>query len=181
MLIDDKLPETIASWTTSLEVAKAFKGGVAWGDQDRSIMLAMKPPAGSVVANLERLYDEPEFQKAVALYGQEIEYFYNGAGKYGNTQKEVVLELGSLSSASICSYGGYSSPVDGLRAGSGKCTEATRTSRNLLRSKESRPALVAERIGHKKCYRPDNTKVLGACYEPIGCCPEVSSLFSVPA
>lgn len=114
VLINDKLPETIASWTTSIEVAKAFKGGVVWGDQDRSIILAMKPYAGTVVANLERLYNEPEFQKAVASYGHEIDYFYNGAGKYGNTQKEVVLELGSLSSASVYSYGGYSSPVVGL-------------------------------------------------------------------
>ena len=114
VLIDNKLPETIASWTTSVEIAKAFKGGVVWGEQDRSIILAVKPPAGTVIANLKRLYDEPEFQKAVAYYGREIDYFYNGAGKYGNTQKEVVLELGSLSLASIYSYGGYSSAVDGL-------------------------------------------------------------------
>lgn len=114
VLIDDKLPETISSWTTDLEVSKNFKGGVVWGDEDRSIILAIQPPSGSVVANIKRLYDDPDFQKAVALHGPKVDYFYNGAGKYGNTQKEIVLELASLSSSSIYSYGGYSSPVDGL-------------------------------------------------------------------
>ncbi|WP_406240132.1 hypothetical protein ACF3NX_14500 (plasmid) [Acetobacter orientalis] len=117
VLIEDKLPEVISSWTTDLEIAKTFKGGVVWGEEDRSIILAIKPPTGSVVANLERLYNEPEFQEAVALYGPKIPHFYNGAGKYGNDQREVLLDLDSLSSTSIYSYGGYSSPVDSLIAG----------------------------------------------------------------
>ncbi|MGG6893676.1 hypothetical protein [Rhizobium sp. BR 315] len=114
VLIDDKLPETIASWTTSLDVAKNFKGGVVWGDEDRSIILAIKPPSGSVVANLDRLYGTPEFQRAVATHGPKVDFFHNGAGKYGNTQKEIVLELGSLRSTSIYSYGGYSSAANNL-------------------------------------------------------------------
>ncbi|AMB47686.1 hypothetical protein [Methylobacterium sp. AMS5] len=114
VLIQNSLPETIASWTTSLDVAKGFKGGVVYGNDDRSIILSITPPNGAVVANLDRLYQEREFQQALEKYGSQIDYFQNGAGKYGNTQKEVVLELGSLSSTHIYSYGGYSSTLDDL-------------------------------------------------------------------
>lgn len=114
VLIQNNLPERIASWTTSLDVAESLKGGVVYGDDDRSIILSIIPPNESVVANLERLYDDPGFQQALSIYGPQVDYFYNGAGKYSGSQKEVVLELDSLSSAHVYSYGGYSGSLESL-------------------------------------------------------------------
>ena len=82
VVIQGSLPETIASWTTCLDVAKSFKGGVAFGSDDRSIILSIVPPSGTVAANLERLYAEREFQQALDTYSSQVEYFHNGAGKY---------------------------------------------------------------------------------------------------
>lgn len=114
LVIQDALSETIASWTTSLDVAKSFKGGVAYGPDDRSVIFGIVPPGGTVVANLEKLYAEPEFQQALDAYGSQVDHFHNGAGKYRDTQKEVVLELGSLSLRHVHSYGGYSGTLDDL-------------------------------------------------------------------
>jgi hypothetical protein len=113
VLIDDKLPETIAGLGLDLNIVKTFKGGVSY--DDRSIILWIVPPASGVVANLDRLFSDPDFQNALALHGPNVSYFHNGAGKYLNSQREVVLELGSLGQANILSYGGYGGTLDQLK------------------------------------------------------------------
>ena len=114
LLADECLPETIAAWTTDLAVAKHFKGGVPPHDL-QGVIFALVPPAGSVVANLAALYADTDFLTAVEEFKSDILGFADGIDKYGSSQHEVVLELGSLTTAEICSYGGYSSSRDRLR------------------------------------------------------------------
>ena len=70
----------------------------------------------TVIANLDRLYRDIGFRKALETYGPKVEYFHNGAGKYGASQKEVVLELGTLSSTHVFSYGGFSGSLEDLES-----------------------------------------------------------------
>lgn len=114
LLADERLPETIAAWTTDLAVAKHFKSGVPPHDL-QGVIFALVPPAGAVVANLAALYADADFLAAVETFKPEIRGFEEGIGKYGGSQHEVVLELGSLTTAEVCSYGGYSSSRDRLR------------------------------------------------------------------
>jgi hypothetical protein len=114
LLADNKLSETIASWTTDISVAKAFKGGVPPQDLI-GVIFSIKPPAASVILNLSAVYDSKEFGSAVDKFRNEIDRFHDGIGKYENSQLEVVLELESLTKAQVLSYGGYSSSRDRLR------------------------------------------------------------------
>jgi hypothetical protein len=113
VLIANKLDETVAAWTTSETIAQKFKGGVPpLGFQ--GIILRIMPPPGSVVANLKMLYADPDFVDAMQANRSKIDYYENGAGKYGGTQDEVVLELGHITETQIYSYGGYAGPFEQL-------------------------------------------------------------------
>ncbi|MEC9468890.1 MAG: hypothetical protein VYA18_04145 [Pseudomonadota bacterium] len=113
VLIANKLDETVAAWTTNETIAQKFKGGVPpLGLQ--GIILRIMPPPGSVVANLKALYSDQDFVDAMQANRSKIDYYENGAGKYGGTQDEVVLELGHITEAQIYSYGGYAGPFEQL-------------------------------------------------------------------
>lgn len=108
LLADNSLPETVAAWTTDITVAKDFKGGVPPAGY-QGVIFSIRPSQESIIVNLEAVYERSDFQEACEKYKGQIDCYHDGIGKYGNTQKEVVLELGSLSKAEILSYGGYSS------------------------------------------------------------------------
>lgn len=111
VLIASKLDETVAAWTTSATIAQQFKGGIhPLGLQ--GIILRITPPPGSLIANLKALYADPAFVKAMEANKSRIDFYENGAGKYGATQDEVVLELGHLNETQIYSYGGYAGPLE---------------------------------------------------------------------
>jgi hypothetical protein len=108
LLADNMLPETISAWTSDISVAKDFKNGVPpVGFQ--GVIFKITPPPGSVVLNIVEVYREPAFRTAVEAHKREITGFGDGIGRYDDTQKEVVLELDSLTTAAIYSYGGYAS------------------------------------------------------------------------
>lgn len=113
LLMANKLDETVAAWTTNESVAQKFKGGVPPSGL-QGIILRIVPPPGSVVANLKMLYEEPGFAAAMQANRSKIAYYENGAGKYGGTQDEVVLELDHLTGTQIYSYGGYAGPFEQL-------------------------------------------------------------------
>ena len=113
VLADIELPETIAAWTVDFTVAKAFKGGVPpVGHQ--GVIFRLAPPPSSVVLNLDEVYQDAGFLRAIEEHRSAIAGFGDGIGRYGNTQKEVVLELASLSQTEIYSYGGFSSDRETL-------------------------------------------------------------------
>ncbi len=107
LLADNNLPETIASWTTDIDVAKTLKGGVPPADL-RGVIFKLTPPEKSVIVNLSVLYANPAFQVAVETHKASIDGYHNGVGRWGGSQREVVLDLGNLDQASIYSYGGFS-------------------------------------------------------------------------
>jgi hypothetical protein len=107
LLADNRLPETIAAWTTDLQVAKALKGGVPPPGM-QGVIFRLVPPLGSVVLNLAQLYVDPDFLDAVETHRRDIVGFHDGIGRWRGSQSEVVLELGSLQPAEVYSYGGFS-------------------------------------------------------------------------
>ena len=107
LLADRQLPETIAAWTMDLDVAKNFKGGVPPSGL-RGVIFSLVPPAGSVVVNLVTLYADPAFRAAIETHKSGLTGFADGIGRWDVSQREVVLELGSLEPATVYSYGGFS-------------------------------------------------------------------------
>lgn len=115
LLADNRLPETIAAWTTDLGVAKTLKGGVPpQGQGLQGVIFKLHPPAASVVVNLSALYADADFHDACKRHRGQIPYYGGGIGRYGDSQKEVVLEIASLDQASIYAYGGYSGSREDL-------------------------------------------------------------------
>lgn len=113
LIAERKLPETRSAWTLSPAVAKIFKGGVppeGW----QGVIVALKPPAGSVVLNLDAIYRSKEFLATLDRDKGLITGYADGAGRYGGTQSEVILEIESLDSSDIYALGGYSADRDTL-------------------------------------------------------------------
>lgn len=75
------------------------------------VILAIKPPSNSIILNLEELYESKDFQNALIANKDKIKHYEHGCGKYYNSQKEVILEIESVSSDEIYSLGGYSSII----------------------------------------------------------------------
>jgi hypothetical protein len=113
LLAENKLPETIAAWTSSLDVARDIKGGIPPAPL-KGVIFRFAPQHEQVIVNLEALYAEPTFREAIKAHKIGIKRYWNGIGKYQNQQREVVLELGSLDTATVHIYGGYSGTLDQL-------------------------------------------------------------------
>ena len=115
LLADEALPETIAAWTTSINLAKQFKGGVPPAGL-QGVIFALVPSEEQVVLNLIEVYADTEFQKACKALGPMISGFSLGIGKYGSSQSEVVLNVEKLATDTVTSYGGFSSTIEDLAA-----------------------------------------------------------------
>lgn len=112
---EGKLSEKISSWTLDMEVAKHFKGGVPpQGQGYQGVIFCLKPAAESVIINLRSLYNDQVFLRALDRHKAEIPSFYTGAGRYRNSQSEVVLELDAIGQADIFSMGGHSDQFEKL-------------------------------------------------------------------
>lgn len=111
-----RLPEAISAWTVDEGVAKGIKGGVPeeWRDGKRwfGVILQRRPQPQEVVANLERLYVDLDFQRVLAE--TDATKYTEGIRRYGNSQREVVLEVPQVSLKNIWSWGGYGSPIEEL-------------------------------------------------------------------
>ncbi len=108
LLADERLPETIAAWTTDINIAKQFKGGVP-PEGLQGVIFELTPSNASVVVNLDAVYSDPSFPEACERYRHQITGFESGIGKYGASQNEVVLEIASLTPERVLHYGGFSS------------------------------------------------------------------------
>jgi hypothetical protein len=108
-----RLPETVSAWTKDTSVAKEFKGGVPdieW----QGVIFAIPPKTGSVILDLDALYRDPKFQKAIEDQKHKITGYDKGAGRYLGIQREVVLEIESVNLDDVYALGGYSSDIDTL-------------------------------------------------------------------
>jgi len=114
---DEHLPEKISSWTLDIEVAKSFKGGVPPDGQGfQGTILFLLPQASCVIVNLRELYKDAVFCDALEQNKSRINGYYEGAGRYENSQSEVVLEIDKVAPGDVYSLGGHSSPLDALVA-----------------------------------------------------------------
>lgn len=112
---EDSLGEKISSWSLDIEVVKSFKGGVPpEGQGYQGVILCVLPKPANVIVNLHQLYDDSDFTEALERHKADILGYYDGAGRYGNTQSEVVLEVSSVTQEEIYSMGGHSSEFDKL-------------------------------------------------------------------
>lgn len=112
---EDRLSEKISSWSLDIEVVKGFKGGVhPEGQGYQGIILCVLPKAANVIGNLQELYRDRAFTEALEQHKTDIAGYHDGAGRYGNTQSEVVLEVSSVTQDEIYSMGGHSSEFDKL-------------------------------------------------------------------
>lgn len=115
---ENSLSEKVSSWTFDIEVAKAFKSGVPPDGQGyQGVIFCINPPPSSrVIVNLRELYKNPEFCTAMDENKSTIVRFSEGAGRYWDSQSEVVLEIDAVSQEDIYSLGGHSSPFEQLVA-----------------------------------------------------------------
>lgn len=103
-----KLPETISSWTPSLVVAKAVKGGVpAKGGDYIGVIFKREQGLGRIVVNLEKLFACSEFLEFVETVQDQIEGFAKGMGRFWGSQNEVVIEVSVLPLDSLLTWGGF--------------------------------------------------------------------------
>jgi len=109
-----KLPMWYSSWTTDLEVAKAFKGGVTPNGQ--GVIIQVNPPVGSVILNLAELYKDAAFHSALELCKSRISRFGDGIGRYKHFQAEVILDLDTGTPASIYCIGGFTNAKELARS-----------------------------------------------------------------
>ena len=75
----------------------------------QGVIFKITPPKESVILNLTALYADPAFHAAVDTHKAVIDGYHDGIGRWQESQREVVLELGNLDQASVYSYGGFSS------------------------------------------------------------------------
>lgn len=81
LLADNRLPETIAAWTTDLDAAKNFKGGVPPPGL-QGVIFSLVPPPGTVLLNFAALFADAKFLAAVKAHQAEIAGFHDGIGRW---------------------------------------------------------------------------------------------------
>ncbi|CAM0802256.1 hypothetical protein [Acinetobacter baumannii] len=108
-LREKKLPEKISSWTTDYKFAEKFKGGVPSELGDfKATIFKTTPLNNQVIVSLSELYKCSDFCNAMKLNKNKIDRYHDGAGKYWDTQSEVIMATEYLDHSNIYSMGGYS-------------------------------------------------------------------------
>ncbi len=108
-----ELEESISAWTFSSNVAKSFKGGPT-REERIAVIFKIKPPTECIIINLDLLYKNSDFLKAIESNKHKIKNFNKGIGKYKNSQNEIILKIGNISINSIYAFGGFSSSLTDL-------------------------------------------------------------------
>lgn len=112
LIAENLLAEKVSSWTTDINIAKSFKNGVPLQDGEyKGVILAIKPTLNCTIVNLEELYRSEDFQYSLKINKNRIKNFNLGCEKYSSSQKEIVMEITSVTSQEIYSLGGYSSLI----------------------------------------------------------------------
>ena len=109
-----QLNETISSWTTSLDIAKKFKGGVPPVGYQGVIFRISPSDESEVVVNLDELFRSNEFRDFIEANKHDVNGFDQGMGRYDNSQSEVVIKTEYLKLSALFAWGGYSSPESQL-------------------------------------------------------------------
>jgi hypothetical protein len=109
------IPEAISSWTLQFDVAQHVKGGIApKGELVINAIFRVRPSPVQVVLNLHEIYRDPEFHAACERKRSGIVGFGDGIGRYGDSQREVILELPFVELADVEALGEHSSDREGF-------------------------------------------------------------------
>jgi len=112
-LREKKLPEKISSWTINYKVAEDFKGGVpSEFGEFRATIFKTRSLNNQVIVNLSELYKCSDFCNVMELNKDNINGYWCGAGKYWDTQFEVVMATEYLDHSNIYSLGGHSGSAE---------------------------------------------------------------------
>lgn len=161
------LSEKVSSWTFDIEVAKGFKSGVPPDGQGyQGVIFCINPPPSSrVIVNLRELYKNPEFCAAMSRNKSAIVGFSEGAGRYWDSQSEVVLEIDAVSQEDIYSLGGHSSPFEQLVAIAAELTYGREPTLQEVEDLQLRAEHLREQAG-PKWLTPEATKRVLARTKP---------------
>ena len=87
-----------------------------------------------MILNLETLSVDIEYRRVLSAAGPTR--YTEGIGRYGNSQREVVLDVSHFSIQEIWSWGGYSSPIEQIAEliNGGRVTSARSQTRRLTGS-----------------------------------------------
>ena len=114
-----RLPETISAWTLSPEMAKSHNDGVPpLGEEQGSIIcLEPVPEPGSVILNLDALFNDANFRAAEAEFRDRIKQYDRGMARYGNNQREVIIECAEVRLDLVWAWSAHSSSKEDMLAG----------------------------------------------------------------
>ena len=159
LIVEDNLTEKVSSWTFDIEVAKAFKNGVPPDGQGYQgvIFCIIPPPSNRVIVNLRELYKSAAFCATMDRKKTAIAGFSDGAGRYWDSQSEVVLEIDEVSQEDIYSLGGHSSPFEKLVAQAAELTYGREATPQEVEELLMRAEHVREQAG-PKWLTPEATK-----------------------
>lgn len=114
-----RLEETTSCWTTSVDIAKALKGGVHPDTEFWMTVIFELPPDNlCVVLNLDALKQNQLFQKAVDEHCSNIHHFTKGLGRWtgSDEQHEIIVDLTEISLEAVFAFGGFYRRNDRLKA-----------------------------------------------------------------
>lgn len=107
----DAIPENVSSWTTCLEIAKAFRERD--GNREKVMMIfARSPMPEDVILNLNAIYADPNFMETVKAAEARLGHPYKGITRWQNDQKEIVLEETIVGNDDIISIGAFRQLAD---------------------------------------------------------------------
>lgn len=110
-----ELPETYSAWSIDYEVTAVIHGGVP-NVGKHGFIFGFRPPKEAVIVNLHALYKDTKFKRSCRHYQGRISGYKDGIGKFGATEKEVILEVDSLSVMMVHAIGGFSGGKEELAA-----------------------------------------------------------------
>jgi hypothetical protein len=162
LIAEGSLSEKVSSWTFDIEVAKAFKSGVPPDGQGyQGVIFCINPPPSSqVVVNLRELYGNFEFCAAMKRNKSAIVGFSHGAGRYWDSQSEVVLEIDAVGQKDIYSLGGHSSPFEQLVAQAAQFTFGREATTEELEKLLLKSEPIREQAGPKWLTQEATKRVL---------------------
>jgi len=120
LVLEGRIAEGVASWTTDWKVAENFKAPLREGNV--SAIFAHVPDPKEVILNVKALWKDPAFEADVNKYSQSGGAYAKALTNFKSRQSEVILNA-PLLALEIEAFCGRSGPFEDLCEVAGKNTE----------------------------------------------------------
>lgn len=109
--ISEQIHIGVSSWTLEKQIAKDFykKHSPLTPSEGQNYIIKIYPEPQQIVINLNSLYNDKNFLEKCEQYKSRIQNYEKGIGYWKNNQKEVILDIDTVSVDDICAFWGYSS------------------------------------------------------------------------